>query len=133
MAPLLREHGLRLLPPVLLFHTASFAAGAVAAAAAHLPPRAARAAVLATGMQSSGLGLLLALKHFSDKQARWNRLKTHSHAHSTECAGEKKFKRTKHMLAEKAGGGSLRGVSGGDGLRRGGGGGRAAAAGRGRG
>ena len=63
VAPLLLAHGVGLLPPVILLHFLALSAGLLLASAGRLPPNSARTVALTTGMNSSGLGLLLALRH----------------------------------------------------------------------
>jgi BASS family bile acid:Na+ symporter len=60
-----RESGLRLLAAIMLVHSIGFALGYGFARAFSLPVGAARTISIETGMQNSGLGVVLARKHFA--------------------------------------------------------------------
>jgi BASS family bile acid:Na+ symporter len=64
-AATVRESGLRLLAAIMLVHSIGFALGYGFARAFSLPVGAARTISIETGMQNSGLGVVLARKHFA--------------------------------------------------------------------
>jgi BASS family bile acid:Na+ symporter len=64
-AAAVRESGLRLLAAIMLVHSIGFALGYGFARAFSLPVGAARTISIETGMQNSGLGVVLARKHFA--------------------------------------------------------------------
>ena len=66
-ASAVREAGPRLLGAILLLHLAGFAVGYLFARALGYPTRTARTISIETGMQNSGLGVVLAQKHFASE------------------------------------------------------------------
>jgi BASS family bile acid:Na+ symporter len=64
-ATAVRESGPRLLAAIMLVHSIGFALGYGFARACELPVVAARTISIETGMQNSGLGVVLARKHFA--------------------------------------------------------------------
>lgn len=64
-AAAVRESGPRLLAAIMLVHSIGFALGYGFARACELPVMAARTISIETGMQNSGLGVVLARKHFA--------------------------------------------------------------------
>jgi BASS family bile acid:Na+ symporter len=64
-AAAVRESGPRLLAAIMLVHSIGFALGYGFARASGLPVVAARTIAIETGMQNSGLGVVLARKHFA--------------------------------------------------------------------
>jgi bile acid:Na+ symporter, BASS family len=63
-AAAVRESGLRLLAAIVLVHATGFAVGYGFARAVRMPVAAARTISIETGMQNSGLGAVLAKRHF---------------------------------------------------------------------
>lgn len=63
-AAAVRVSGPRLLLAVALLHTGGFALGRAVGRLAHYPPAAGRALAIEVGMQNSGLGVVLAQRHF---------------------------------------------------------------------
>ena len=66
-ASAVREAGPQLLGAILLLHLAGFAVGYLFARALGYPTRTARTISIETGMQNSGLGVVLAQKHFASE------------------------------------------------------------------
>ena len=64
-AAAVRESGPRLLAAIVLVHATGFAVGYAFARACGFPVVAARTISIETGMQNSGLGVVLARKHFA--------------------------------------------------------------------